>query len=210
MGNLLCGHSSNIQLKRYLTLRLEPLILWWILNELFNHDSHDYFNDRPDQCQYLDIFWRLCFCHLHVFPSPGMTPGGWWSRDVFLRIIIWSEISCISNMQLSDRRCYYTWSLDLEADCLKYALLEIPYWWYASWNQLSCTWIVYTSVPQTLPVKVVIKLGGKIVPHIQLWTSFQTWLVARCLTGNSKLPVMGPRDSSQRRGDDGLQMMISK
>ena len=47
-------------------------------------------------------------------------------------------------------------------------------------------------------------------PHIQLWTSFQTWLVARCLTENSKLPVMGPRDSSQRRGIDNLQWMISK
>ena len=77
------------------------------------------------------------------------------------------------------------------------------------WNQLSCTWIVYTSVPETLPVKVVIKLGGKIVPHIQLWTSFQTWLVARCLTGNSKLPVMGPRDSSPRRGNPSLHPNIS-
>ena len=30
-------------------LALEHCVPWWILNELFNHDYHDYLNDRPDE-----------------------------------------------------------------------------------------------------------------------------------------------------------------
>ena len=71
-----------------------------------------------------------------------------------------------------NRSCYNTWSI--VASCLNMpGCIMAIYWEYAS-ASLSPSVLYLNCVFQTLPVKVVIKLGGKIM-KVQLWTSFQTW-----------------------------------
>ena len=149
-----------------------------------------------------------------IIISSGTTLGGWWSKAVSLKIIIWSGIFCTSNTQLSDQiligsvAIYTSIAAGLLPENMPSHLVSLTNPRISRLcSRLRMNSLVpenvfweYSRVPQTLPVKIVIKLGGKIVPHIQLWMSFQTRLVAQCLTGNSKLPATGRRGSSPRRG----------